>query len=294
MSVSGHRQGIERAKLLPHLYDNRSPTEYSIDRHSSTEQRVKVANAIDHTLLKPTATKLEVVKLCDEAVQYNFASVCVSGCRARLARRLLHGTPIKTCAVIGFPNGTSTPAAKAAEASELVLAGIDEIDMVINVGALIESDFEAVLDDIEAVVGAVRAGSAARGILKVILECGSLGEANTAVRQQRIAEGCVLSVLAGAHFVKTSTGFNNFGGALKEDVALMRVVVGDELEVKASGGVRTFDDALAIMAAGATRIGASAGVAIVGEAAKAGGGKKQKLPEKDEGAAAKRAKDDSY
>lgn len=263
--ADGRDVSFDRPNLLSHIGERVRLDSTKLASLAPRDQRTKVARAIDHTILKPQTSKQDVIKICNEAAQYEFASVCVSGCRAKLARRLLHGTCVKTCAVVGFPNGASTPAAKAFEANELVQAGIDEIDMVINIGQLLEQDYTAVLDDIEAVSGAVRAGSAGNAILKVILECGSLGEKGSLVRKQRIADGCVLSALAGANFVKTSTGFNNFGGAVKEDVELMKTVVGDELEVKASGGVKDFDGAKDILAAGATRIGASAGVDIVGK-----------------------------
>jgi deoxyribose-phosphate aldolase len=212
--------------------------------------RPDLAAFIDHTLLKADATRDDLKTLCDEAKQYGFASVCVNSANVRYCKSLLQGTKVMTVAVVGFPLGAMSPEAKAFETKEAVRNGADEIDMVINIGALKSHDYDAVLDDIRKVVAA-----AAPHRVKVILETGGLA------RNEKII-GCTLSRLGGAHFVKTSTGFGP-GGATAEDVALMRDVVGDALEVKASGGVRTQEDALAMIAAGATRIGASASVAIV-------------------------------
>jgi deoxyribose-phosphate aldolase len=208
-----------------------------------------VAGMIDHTLLKPEATRDDVVKLCDEARKYHFASVCVNTTWVPLAKSLLANSGVKVCAVVGFPLGAMTPTAKAYEAREAVRQGAGEIDMVINLGALKSGDFETVFEDICRVVKA-----AAPALVKVILECGSLNDEEKVI-------GCTLSKLAGAAFVKTSTGFGK-GGATVEDVALMRKVVGAGMGVKASGGVRTAEDAQRMAAAGANRIGASASVAI--------------------------------
>lgn len=209
-----------------------------------------VARTIDHTLLKPEATADDVRKICDEARQYSFASVCVNAAFVPLARSLLAGTTVKTVAVVGFPLGATLPAAKAYEACEAVRSGADEIDMVINIGALKGGDYQLVVDDIRAVVEASRPAP-----VKVIIETSKLED------EEKVA-ACTLSKVAGAAFVKTSTGFGG-GGATAADVALMRRVVGAALGVKASGGVRTREDADAMIAAGATRIGASASVAIV-------------------------------
>jgi len=217
------------------------------------EVPANLAKLIDHTLLKPEATRDEVVKLCDEARKYRFASVCVNTTWVPLAKSLLAGTDVMVCAVVGFPLGAMTPTAKAFEAREAVRCGAHEIDMVINIGALKSRDYALVEDDIRRVVQASRPAK-----VKVILETGAL---NT---EEKII-GCTLSKIAGAHFVKTSTGFGP-GGATTEDIALMRKLVGDEMGVKASGGVRTHEDAEKMRAAGADRIGASASVAIVGGA----------------------------
>lgn len=205
---------------------------------------------IDHTLLKPEATRDEVVKLCEEAKKHRFASVCVNTTWVPLCKALLAGTDVMVCAVVGFPLGAMAPTAKAYEAREAVRQGAREIDMVINIGALKSGDFETVFEDICRVVKA----SAPAGV-KVILETSALDT------EQKIV-GCTLSKLAGAAFVKTSTGFGK-GGATVEDIALMRRIVGSEIGVKASGGVRTAEDAIRMAAAGANRLGASASVAIV-------------------------------
>jgi deoxyribose-phosphate aldolase len=205
---------------------------------------------IDHTLLKPEATRDEVVKLCDEARKYRFASVCVNTTWVPLCKSLLSGTDVMVCAVVGFPLGAMTPNAKAYEAREAVRQGAREIDMVINIGALKSRDYETVFEDICKVVKS----SAPAGV-KVILETSSL------TQEEKII-AISLSKLAGAAFVKTSTGFAK-GGATVEDVALMRQLVGSELGVKASGGVRTAEDVVKMAQAGANRIGASASVAIV-------------------------------
>jgi len=209
-----------------------------------------LAKLIDHTLLKPEATRDEVVKLCEEAKQHRFASVCVNTTWVPLCRALLAGTDVMVCAVVGFPLGAMVPTAKAYEAREAMRQGAREIDMVINIGALKSRDYETVFEDICRVVKA-----AAPAGVKVILETSALDQ------EQKII-ACALSKLAGAAFVKTSTGFGK-GGATVEDVTLMRRIVGDDVGVKASGGVRTAEDALKMAQAGANRLGASASVAIV-------------------------------
>ena len=214
---------------------------------------------IDHTLLKPEATRDEVVKLCEEAKKHHFASVCVNTTWVPLCKALLAGSDVMVCAVVGFPLGAMAPGAKAYEAREAVRQGAREIDMVINIGALKSRDYETVFEDICRVVKA----SAPAGV-KVILETSALDQ------EQKII-GCAMSKLAGAAFVKTSTGFGK-GGATVEDIELMRRIVGGELGVKASGGVRTAEDVLKMSAAGANRIGASASVAIV-SGDKSGSGK---------------------
>ncbi len=210
----------------------------------------EIAQLIDHTLLKADATSDDVRRLCEEARQYRFASVCVNGSFVPLAKRLLSGSGVMVCAVVGFPLGAMATAAKAFEAREAVRAGAEEIDMVINQGALKSRDYATVQDDIRKVVEASRPAR-----VKVILETGGLSS------EEKII-GITLSKVAGAHFVKTSTGFGP-GGATVEDVALMRRLVGADLGVKASGGVRTCEDAEKMRSAGASRIGASASVSIV-------------------------------
>jgi deoxyribose-phosphate aldolase len=209
-----------------------------------------LAKLIDHTLLKPEATREEVVKLCAEAKQHRFASVCVNTTWVPLAKALLSGTDVMVCAVVGFPLGAMSPTAKAYEAREAVRQGAKEIDMVLNIGALKSRDYETVFEDICRVVKS----SAPAGV-KVILETSALD-----LEQKIIA--CSISKLAGAAFVKTSTGFGK-GGATVEDVQLMRRIVGSDIGVKASGGVRTAEDALKMAQAGANRLGASASVSIV-------------------------------
>jgi deoxyribose-phosphate aldolase len=209
-----------------------------------------LAPYIDHTLLKPGATREELVKLCEEARTYGFATVCVASQNVALCARLLEGTRSRPIAVVGFPSGTETTQAKVAEAREAVAAGAAEIDMVIHVGRLKAKDYAYVQRDIRAVVEA-----ATPRAVKVILETGALDHDEKVI-------GCALAKAAGAAFVKTSTGFGP-GGATAEDVALMRQVVGEDFGVKASGGVRTAGDARKMLEAGANRLGASASVAIV-------------------------------
>lgn len=214
-----------------------------------------LASLIDHTLLKPDATREEVEQLCKEAAQFCFASVCVNPNWVALCRERLRGTGVKVCTVIGFPLGAHLPDIKAYETRRAVEQGAEEVDMVINIGALKSKDYALVEQDIHGVVQA--AGQST--IVKVILE-------TTLLTRDEKVMGCTLSKAAGAEYVKTSTGFAG-GGATVEDVQLMRETVGPEMGVKASGGVRTREDAEKMVAAGATRLGASAGVKIVrGEA----------------------------
>ena len=217
---------------------------------ASGEPPADIAALIDHTLLKPDATKEDIRKVCEEARKYNFATVCVNSVNVRLASAMLQGSTVKPIAVVGFPLGAQTPNAKAYETREAVRNGAQEIDMVINVGALKSKDYALVLEDIAAVVAAADAIP-----VKVILETASLEHDEKVI-------ACALSKISGAAFVKTSTGFGA-GGATAEDVALMRRVVGPDMGVKASGGVRTREDVDAMVGAGATRVGASASVAIV-------------------------------
>ncbi|MBQ9449608.1 MAG: deoxyribose-phosphate aldolase [Acholeplasmatales bacterium] len=205
---------------------------------------------IDHTLLKAYATSKEIMNLCAEANKYDFASVCVNPCNVALAHKLLAGTDVKVCTVIGFPLGANTSDVKAYETTSAIANGADECDMVINIGALKEGNTDLVYKDIKAVV------DAANGVLvKVIIETCYL-------TPEEIVTACELSKKAGADFVKTSTGFGT-GGAKAEDVALMRKTVGPDMGVKASGGVRNKEDFEKMIEAGANRIGCSAGVQIM-------------------------------
>ncbi len=212
------------------------------------------ASLIDHTLLKPTATADQVRQLCAEAREHEFAAVCVNPVWVSLCAELLAGSGVQVCTVVGFPLGADLPEAKAFEAERCVALGATEIDMVINIGALKSQQYVAVRDDIAAVV---RASHAAGAIVKVIIEAAYLTDA------EKVA-ACVLAEDAGADFVKTSTGFGP-SGATAADVALMRGVVSPEVGVKAAGGIRNAEDFRIMVAAGANRIGASAGVKIVAE-----------------------------
>jgi len=226
------------------------------ERLSSTlgviPQDLKLASMIDHTLLKPDATQQEVAQLCFEARKYGFASVCINPTWVSLCAQLLQGSAVKVCTVIGFPLGATAPEVKAFEAQTAIKQGATEIDMVINIGALKARDLELVGKDIRGVVKASHANGA---IVKVIIEAVLLTD-----EEKTIA--CLLSKEAEADFVKTSTGFAS-GGATVHDVELMRRTVGPDMGVKAAGGVRTFEDAESMIKAGATRIGASAGVKII-------------------------------
>ncbi len=202
---------------------------------------------IDHTLLKPEATWEEIQKLCEEAIVYQFASVCIQPTWTRDAKALLKGTKVKLCSVVGFPLGANTVENKAREAGELADAGVEEIDMVINIGALKSKDYKKVLHDIQ---GVVRSST----IVKVIIETCLLTDEEKQIASRLIVE-------AGASFVKTSTGFSKSGATI-HDVTLMRSVVGADFGVKASGGIRDLATALAMIEAGATRLGTSSGVII--------------------------------
>ena len=212
--------------------------------------REELAKSIDHTLLKPDASSKQIEKLCSEAKQYGFASVCVNPCWVPLCSEMLKGSQVKVCTVIGFPLGSTSTESKAAEAEIAVRQGADELDMVINVGRLLEGDDAFVLKDIQAVVHAAQGRA-----VKVIIEICYLNDA-------KIIRACQLSKEAGAEFVKTSTGFGT-GGATEDAVKLMRNTVGPGMGIKAAGGIRNRQDALKMINAGATRIGASAGIAIV-------------------------------
>ena len=212
-----------------------------------------IAAMIDHTLLKPEATPAQIEKLCAEAAEYHFASVCVNPVYIPLAARLLKGTGVKVCCVVGFPLGAVAPEQKAAEAASCAAMGAEELDMVIHVGAAKAGDWALVQRDIEGVVKA-----AAGHTVKVIIETCLLTD-------EEKVKACEAAKAAGAHFVKTSTGFST-GGATTHDIALMRKTVGPEMGVKASGGIRDYETAMAMIEAGANRIGASAGIAIVAAA----------------------------
>ena len=212
-----------------------------------------IASMIDHTLLKPEATPAQIEKLCAEAAEYHFASVCVNPVYIPLAARLLKGTGVKVCCVVGFPLGAIAPEQKAAEAASCAVMGAEELDMVIHVGAAKAGDWALVQRDIEGVVKA-----AAGHTVKVIIETCLLTD-------EEKVKACEAAKAAGAHFVKTSTGFST-GGATTHDIALMRKTVGPEMGVKASGGIRDYETAMAMIEAGANRIGASAGIAIVAAA----------------------------
>ncbi|TYO93286.1 deoxyribose-phosphate aldolase [Desulfallas thermosapovorans] len=216
----------------------------------------KLAGMIDHTLLKPAATREDIIALCAQAREYNFAAVCINPFWVPLACEQLVGSGVAVCTVIGFPLGATSTAAKAAEAGRAVRDGAGEVDVVINIGALKERCEDIVLGDIRAVVEAAR-GQNPDAITKVIIETCYLN------REEKIL-ACRLAARAGAQFVKTSTGFGT-GGATEEDVALLRATVGPDMGVKASGGIKTAGQVLAMLKAGASRIGASAGVDIMKE-----------------------------
>jgi deoxyribose-phosphate aldolase len=211
-----------------------------------------IAGKIDHTLLKPDATPDEIKKLCDEAAEFRFASVCINPCYVSLCSNLLKGSGVKVCTVIGFPLGATTTEVKKFEAEQAIRNGADEIDMVMNVGQHKQGNYEYVFNDINHVVLLAKKNNA---ICKVILETALLTD------EEKI-KACVICKKAGADFVKTSTGFSK-GGATVGDIALMKYVVGSGIGVKASGGIRSKEDAQAMIASGADRIGASASVKIV-------------------------------
>lgn len=214
-----------------------------------------IASLIDHTLLKPEATAAQIHKLCEEALQFGFASACINPCFVALAAELVRGSRVKVCTVAGFPLGALTTDAKVFEAQEAIQNGAHEIDMVIQVGALKSGDQGAVESDIRRVTDACHRHQA---ICKVILE-------NILLTDEEKVRACKIATHAGADYVKTSTGFLG-AGATVEDVALMRATVGPTMGVKAAGGIRSYENVLRMVAAGATRIGTSSGVKIVAEA----------------------------
>lgn len=209
-----------------------------------------LAGFIDHTRLKPESKQSKIKELCEEALAYEFAAVCINPIHVEYAAKLLQSSSVDVCCVIGFPLGANLPEVKAFEAREAVRQGATEVDMVINVGALRDQNYDLVRSDIEGVVSA-----AGKAVVKVILETGLLVD-------DEKRQACILSKEAGAHFVKTSTGFGPMG-ATPYDVRLMRETIGNKMGVKAAGGIRTFKDALRLIDAGANRLGTSSGVAIV-------------------------------
>jgi len=216
---------------------------------------IDLASVIDHTLLRPDATPDEIDRLCDEAARYGFAAVCVQPCYAgRAVERLAHRR-VAVASVVGFPHGATLSVVKRAEADALLALGVRELDMVLPVGLLKARQWSAVADDIEAVVNAAHGRAPSPALVKVIIEAGLLSDEEKVI-------ACTIAAECGADFVKTSTGFAG-SGATVADVALMRQVVGDRLGVKAAGGIRTREQALALLAAGATRLGTSAGPSLV-------------------------------
>lgn len=209
-----------------------------------------IATIIDHTILKPEADEADIKKICEEALKYEFASVCVNPSNVKLAAQLLKDSKVKVCTVIGFPLGANTIEVKAFETEDAIKKGAQEVDMVINIGKLKSKDLDYVKKDIQAVVNVAKG----RALTKVIIETCLLS------KEEKII-ACKLAKEAGADYVKTSTGFST-GGATVEDIKLMRETVGKDIGVKASGGVRTREDAERVIEVGATRIGASASIAI--------------------------------
>jgi deoxyribose-phosphate aldolase len=218
---------------------------------SKNENNSDIAAIIDHTLLKAEATESDITKVCKEAVEYKFKSVCVNSYYVSLVNKLLKDSGVDTCCVVGFPLGASTTKAKVDETNDAIDNGANEIDMVINVGAIKSGDWDTVKKDIEGVTNAAKG----KALVKVILETCLLTD-------QEKVKACTIAKMVNADFVKTSTGFNS-GGATIEDIKLMRKVVGPNMGVKASGGVRDTEKARAMMAAGANRIGTSSGISIV-------------------------------
>ena len=213
-------------------------------------EKEKLASMIDHTLLRPDATREQIEKLCKEALEYHFCSVCINPVNVSIAADILNKSDVKVCTVIGFPLGANSTEVKAFEAKEAINNGAEEIDMVVNVGKLKERDYDFVKRDIKAVVDTAKG----KALTKVIIETCLLNE------EEKII-ACKLSEEAGANFVKTSTGFST-GGATEEDIKIMRQTVGKDMEIKASGGIRTYESAVKMIEAGATRIGCSASIDI--------------------------------
>lgn len=210
-----------------------------------------IAKMIDHTVLKAVTTKEDVIKICKEAKEYGFFSVCINPTYIELAKSELQGSDVKVCTVIGFPLGANTKETKAFETKDAIAKGADEVDMVINIGALKDKNYDLVYEDIKAVVDA----SNKQALVKVIIETCYLTD-------EEKVKACEIAVKAGTDYVKTSTGFGT-GGSTPSDIKLMRETVGENIGVKASGGVRVNSDAVSVIKAGASRIGASASIAIV-------------------------------
>ncbi len=225
------------------------------EKSTSTISATDLAKMIDHTLLKPEATEQQIYKLCNEAVENGFGAVCVNPCWVKTCVRALEGSNVKIASVIGFPLGATTTSAKRAEAAEALKSGAKELDMVLNIGQFKSGQLNAAMKDMQSLARLAHKNNA---LLKVILETCLLSDEEKVI-------ACKLAIQAGVDFVKTSTGFST-GGATVEDVALMRETVGSKIGVKASGGIRTYEDAIKMVNAGATRIGCSAGVQILKEA----------------------------
>lgn len=219
-------------------------------------KKEQLAKYIDHTILKADATTEKVEQICREALENNFASVCINSCNVPLAAKMLKNSSVKVCTVIGFPLGAVSTAAKAFETEDAIKNGAEEVDMVINVGRLKDKNYEYVKQDIKAVVNA----ASGKALTKVIIETCLLTDEEKVI-------ACKLAKEAGADFVKTSTGFST-GGATAKDIKLMRETVGNDMGVKASGGIHSYEDAMAMIENGASRIGASASIAICAAAEK--------------------------
>ena len=239
-------------EIVNNILDDFLNSEKSLTKSDLEISLHDLAGMIDHTLLKPDATVTEIEQLCDEAIQYRFASVCVNPSQVEFCFNLVKSSTVKVCTVIGFPLGATTTQTKLFEAEEAVKNGVEELDMVINIGKLKDKNYEYVFNDIKAIADLSKKHLCT---FKVIIETCLLTD------EEKII-ACLISKKAGADFVKTSTGFSK-GGATVHDVALMKFVVGDKLKVKASGGVRSYEDAVNMISAGALRLGASAGVKII-------------------------------
>ena len=213
-------------------------------------EKNQVKSIIDHTVLKAEATESQVKKLCTEAIEHNFAAVCINPCFVKLAKDMLKESSVKVCTVIGFPLGASTPKTKAFETKDAIENGAEEVDMVINIGKLKDKDYNYVKEDIKSVVDAAKD----KAIVKVILETALL-------TNEEIEKASILSKEAGADFIKTSTGFSTRGASV-EDIIIMRKAVGDSLKIKASGGIKTYEDAKKMIENGADRLGTSSSVEI--------------------------------